>query len=81
MFKYSGDLKSGQVLISNGQKEVCLQIVWIFDMIVNPETQPFKTYTNVHHFFKNCSKFGLKCPDFDLVSKLGTLATARPFEI
>ena len=38
---YSGDLKSGQVQILNGQKEVGLHVVWISYGIWNPEAQPF----------------------------------------
>ena len=42
---YSGDLKSGQVQILNGQKEIGLQTVWILNRIWNPEAWPFEICT------------------------------------
>ena len=40
--KYSRDLNLGLVQISNGRKEVGLQLVRILDGIWNLETQPFE---------------------------------------
>ena len=51
--QYSGDLKSVLVWISNGQKEVGLQMVWISNGIWNPEAQPFEIGANGHHFVNN----------------------------
>ena len=47
---YSGDLKLGQVWISNVQKEVGLQMVQISNGIRNPEARPFEIQTNGHYF-------------------------------
>ena len=84
---YSGDLKSRLVWISNSQKEVGLQTVWIWNGIWNPEAQPFEIWTNGCHLFKNYLKSGKKCPDFDRFGfgMVGTITIAiakvRPFEI
>ena len=53
IFQYSWDLKSWLVWISNGQKEVGLQRVWILNGIWNPEAQPFDIWTFGRHFVKN----------------------------
>ena len=50
--QYSGDLKSNLVYISNGPKQVGLQMVWISNGIWNPEAQPFEIWTNGRHFVK-----------------------------
>ena len=50
---YSGDLKCTPVWISNGQKEVGLQMVQISNEICNPEAQLFRIWTNDRHLFKN----------------------------
>ena len=50
---HSGDLKSWQVWISNGQKEVWLQMVWILNGFWNLEAQPFEIWTNGHLFTQN----------------------------
>ena len=63
-FKSSGDLKSWHVRISNGWKEVGLQMVLISNGVWNPEAQPFEILTNGHNFVKNYLKPGQKCPDF-----------------
>ena len=61
----SGDLKSGRVWISNGQKEIGLQMVkkklgykWSGFQVGS------KILTNDLHFVKNYLKHRLKCPDF-----------------
>ena len=72
---YSGDLKSDLVWISNGPKQVGLQMVWISNGIWNPEAQPFEIRTNGRHFVKNHLKSGQKRPDFEWL-----IAKARPFE-
>ena len=51
--RYSWDLKSGLVGISNGRKEVRLQMVWILNGIRYPEAQPFEIRSNGCNFFKN----------------------------
>ena len=61
---YSGDLKSGLVWITNGQKEVELQMDWILNAIWNLEAQTFEIQTNDRHFVKNHLKSGQKCLDF-----------------
>ena len=68
--EYSGDLKSDLVWISNGPKQVGLQMVWILNGIWNPEAQTFEIRTNGRHFVKNHLKTGpfeirpSKSPDF-----------------
>ena len=74
-YRYSGDLKSDLVWISNGPKQVGLQMVWISNGIWNPEAQPFEIRTNGRHFVKNHLKSGQKRPDFEWL-----IAKARPFE-
>ena len=70
VMNYSGDLKSDLVWISNGPKQVGLQMVWISNGIWNPEAQPFEIRTNGRHFVKNHLKTGpfeirpSKSPDF-----------------
>ena len=55
---YSGDLKSGLVWITNGQREVELQMDWILNAIWNLEAQTFEIQTNDRHFVKNHLKSG-----------------------
>ena len=55
---YSGDLKSGLVWITNGQREVELQMDWILNAIWNLETHKFEIQTNDRHFVKNHLKSG-----------------------
>ena len=64
---YSGDLKSGQVQILNGQKEIGLQTVWILNRIWNPEAWPFEIHIKTTIFVKNHLKSRLKCPEFESV--------------
>ena len=61
---YSGDLKSGLVWITDGQKEVELQMDWILNAIWNLEAQTFEIQTNDRHFVKNHLKSGQECLDF-----------------
>ena len=79
------EIKRSTVGISNGPKEVGLQIVWILNRIWNPETQPFKIRTNSGHFVKNHLKSLQKCLDFKWSGfrMVGAIAIAKtqPFEI
>ena len=58
-------LKSGLVWISDGQKEVGLQMVWISNEIWNSWAWPFEIQPNACHFVKNNLKSRQKCPDFE----------------
>ena len=82
---YSGDLKSGQVLISNGRKEVGLQMVQISNGIWNPKAQPFEIWTYGHHFVKTIEiltkLFGFERSGFQMVGTTAmAIAKARPLE-
>ena len=85
--QYSGEIKSGLVWISTGQKEVGLQMIRILNGIWNPEVQPFEIRTNLSHFFENHFKSGQLCQDFKWSGfwMVGTtsiaIAKAWPFEI
>ena len=52
IFYYIGDLKSNLVWISNGPKEVGLEMIWILNGIWNPVAQPYEIRTNGGHFVK-----------------------------
>ena len=67
---YSGDIKYGLVWISNGQKEVGLQMVQISNGIWNPETQPFEIRTNGHHLVKKPFEIRTKTIGFQMVQFL-----------
>ena len=54
-----------EIRISNGQKLVRLQMVWIFNGIRYQEAQPFEIWTNDRHFVKNQLKTGQKHMDFE----------------
>ena len=83
---YNGYLESGLVCILNVQKEIGLQMVWVWNRIWNPEAQPFEIRKNGQHFFKNYLKSGQKHLDFEwfglwmLWTIAIAIAKARPFE-
>ena len=60
--EYSGDLKSGQVWILNGQKKVGLQMVWILNVIWNLESGQMGT------FCQKPFEIQIKCPNFEWFS-------------
>ena len=84
--EHNGDLKSGLVWISNGQKEVGLQMVWISNRNWYPEAQPFEIWINGPLFVKNHLKSGHKrsdfeCSSFQMVWTIAiAIAKAWPFE-
>ena len=51
--QFSGDLKSELIWIFNGQKEVSLHLVYIFNQIWYLEAQHCEIQTNGRHFVKN----------------------------
>ena len=78
--------KSDLVWISNGQKEVGLQMVQISNGIWNLEAQPFEICTYGRHFVKNHLKSGQKHLDFEwsslwMVDTIAiAIAKAPPYE-
>ena len=69
--RYSGDMKSGLVWISNTQKEVDKQMVQILNGVWNSEAQPFEIQTNGHQNKK---------PQNVQISYGLFLSLAQPFE-
>ena len=60
---YSGHLKSRLAWISNDWKEIWFQLVWISNLIYNPEAQQFEIWINGCNFVKNHLKSGPKHMD------------------
>ena len=75
----SANLKSWLVWISDGQKEVGLQMFWTYYGIWDPEAQLFEVQTNRRHFVKNHLKSWQKYPDFEWsgFKMVGTKAIAK----
>ena len=65
--QFSGDLKSGLIWISNGQKEVSLQVFHIFNKIWYLRAQPCEIQANGRHFVKKhlaCNRSDFKWSTF-----------------
>ena len=65
--------------IKNGQKEVGLQTVWIWNEIWNLEAQPFEMQISGHHCAQHHLKSWHQCPDLKWFG-FGTKVISWPFE-